>query len=149
MMRFLTIALCLFFAQEAMSSDLHKHFEIDMVSIEAEFNPINKVIQLLEEGVPAPSSNVFEIPVDSTTTDFFPIYGLPTFWATFIPSCAASCCTFNPVAGSCVGLVSAASIYHFTGDRKEASSALAGCAFAQLPVIVGLGSYYAFLINGF
>lgn len=150
MIRTLVVALSLFTGQQLLASDLYKHFELDLVSIEAEFSVLNEVILQLEEGAQdAPSSNSFEIPVDSTSQDdYFPIYGFPTFWAVFIPSCAASCCTFNPLTGSCVGLVSAGSIYYFTGNREETRAALAGCAVSQIPVVVGMGLYISLLSGG-
>lgn len=149
MTRILLILSLIFSSIGASKASVGDLFDEDFDRIDAEFAKLDSVEASILSGDSFDIAD-FELPSDSSGQEgVFPILGIPTFWLVFIPSCAASCCTLSPVGGSCVGLLSAGYIYHFTEDEEETRQALLGCAVAQIPTVAGLAAYYALIIGTF
>lgn len=119
------------------------YFKVDFNAIEREFLPLNKLQnQIQESGAlqDAPLSTFFELPLDSSGNDIFPIMGIPTFWLVFAPTCAANC--FPPCGGVFVGVVSFAYVRHFGQNEEESRKAFAGCLAGQAPVFLWVAVFF-------
>lgn len=117
-------------------------FNEDLEQIESEFKRLSIVEhQIIESGVHLEtplSSSSFEIPLDSLNQDF-PIFGIPTFWLVFFPTCAGNC--LSPCVGSAFGLTSVFYIKYFGRDEELTREAWAGCLAGQLPLFGYLAAF--------
>ncbi len=133
MYRFILFLAFAFIGSKSFATKTSDLFDVDFENIEKKFERLEKTeLQIIESGeIESPLSLSFEIPLDSLNQDF-PIYGIPTFFWVFLPTCAGNC--IMPCTGSIYGISSVFYINYFSKNQELKKEALAGCLAGQIPL---------------